>query len=67
MSVADYNDLMAHRGHKIVIAAYGDPPVCVAVECLTCHEVLISHERFEEGGEDSEQSLCHTMEAIKRP
>lgn len=53
MSVANFNDLASHCGHKIVVATYGDPPVCVAVECLTCHEVLVTHERFTEEGGDA--------------
>ena len=39
MSVGNLEELKIHRGHKIVIAVYGqDESVCV--ECETCHEVL---------------------------
>ena len=38
-----YRDLLEHAGHKIVIATYGDPsePHNVAIECVTCSEVLL--------------------------
>jgi hypothetical protein len=39
--------LLAHIGHPIVIATYGDG-WDVTVECEKCNEVLVSSEDFEE-------------------
>ncbi len=49
MGAHSFNDLYAHYGHKVVIAAYGDVRGKVlkrnieniAVECLDCNEVLL--------------------------
>ena len=43
MSINSYNGLLAHRGHKIVVASYGPykNPENVAIECETCNEVLL--------------------------
>ncbi len=48
MSVHDYASLYAHRGHRVVIAEYGDhgqDPDNVAIECVDCNEVLSSYDR----------------------
>lgn len=39
----DFDDLIRHYGHKIVVVRYGDEndPDSVSIECETCHEVLI--------------------------
>jgi hypothetical protein len=36
-----FEDLIKHVGHKLECVYYGTPPVNAAVECLTCHEVLL--------------------------
>ena len=46
MSVANFNDLMQHVGHDIVVVHYGG--VNVATECETCGEVLQDFNRDEE-------------------
>lgn len=48
MSVANYKDLYAHKGHKIAVVVYAG--LNVACECETCNEVLIDfdNERFKE-------------------
>jgi len=45
-----YEDLRGHIGHKIVITPYGatgEPPVDIAIECLTCNCVLLDFEAME--------------------
>ena len=47
MAVAsDKKELMAHLGHKIVIAYYGkkENPSSVCLECETCNSVLLYEE-----------------------
>lgn len=46
MSVSSYQELLAHRGHKIVVVTYGDDDN-VAVECETCCEVLLDFDKDE--------------------
>lgn len=29
-----------HKGHKIEIETYGTPPDDLAIECVTCYEVI---------------------------
>ena len=37
-----FQELLQHLGHDIEVAAYGADPVAnVAVECVTCHVVLV--------------------------
>lgn len=52
-----YHDLLLHRGHEIEVATYGgkvvdgedfDPPWNVAIECMTCGEVLLDFDHPEE-------------------
>lgn len=47
---ADREDVMAHFGHKLEVAYYGDKtdPHSITIECLTCGEVLIDTEEFDE-------------------
>jgi hypothetical protein len=42
-----YAGLLAHAGHRVVIARYGEPddPWNVAVECETCRCVLLDFDR----------------------
>ena len=40
--------LLPHTDHEVEIASYGNPPVNISVECITCSEVLIDFDRFEE-------------------
>ncbi len=47
MAVSNYAELVEHRGHEIEVSAYGPPsgPTNVALECMTCSEVLLDYER----------------------
>lgn len=46
MSVHSFEDLCAHLGHEIEIATYGQAePENVAIECMTCGEVLLDFDR----------------------
>lgn len=40
--------LLAHRGHKLVVASYGDPddPQSVSLECETCGTVVLDAELY---------------------
>ena len=44
MSASTYDELVQHVGHKIKCVQYGDA-VNVAVECHTCHEVLLDFDK----------------------
>jgi len=70
MGAHDFNDLMNHYGHKIVVVVYGkreqygpDPAdtvkeaVNVAIECETCCEVLLDYDREELSAEDAGTKL----------
>lgn len=39
MGAHSFEDLINHIGHDIVCVTYGDPPINVAIECETCHDV----------------------------
>lgn len=41
MGAHEFEELRQHIGHKIECVCYGDPPVNVSVECITCGEVLM--------------------------
>jgi len=49
MAVYKYDDLIAHKGHKIVCVTYGEEknPVNVAIECETCNEVIMDFDKEE--------------------
>ena len=40
--------LLPHTDHEVEIATFGNPLVNISVECITCGEVLIDFDRFEE-------------------
>ena len=45
-----FEDLMEHKGHRIVCQPYGDyyDPVNMSIECETCNCVLVSFDKPEE-------------------
>lgn len=45
--MSDFDELLRHQGHEIVIARYEaeGEAVNVAIECETCYEVLLDYER----------------------
>jgi hypothetical protein len=43
MSAQNYADLRSHVGHEIVVATY-DKDKNVAIECVTCFEVLLDYD-----------------------
>lgn len=45
MSATNFKDLKNHLGHKIERVSYGDPICNVAVECITCGEVLLDYDK----------------------
>ena len=48
MSAQNFNDLIEHYGHEVVVARYTDEKgdaQAVAVECNDCHEVLLDYDR----------------------
>jgi len=46
MAVSNYNELNAHRGHKVQV--YGYYTESVSIECADCYEILVSFENEEE-------------------
>ena len=56
MGAWSYEELRAHIGHKLECVGYGGGlfPVNVAVECLTCHEVLFDYDHSIMGVEDDD-------------
>lgn len=46
MSASSYEDLRVHAGHRIEVVVYGDEDN-VAVECIDCHEVILSFDNDE--------------------
>ncbi len=50
MSVNSYKELKAHKGHKIVVATYGDNKrkdnLSASIECEDCNEVLLSFDNI---------------------
>ena len=50
MSAQNFNDLIEHYGHEVVVARYTTivgTVQAVAVECNDCHEVLFDYDREE--------------------
>ena len=49
MSCDNYNELKSHLGHNVKIVWYGDKkdPANVAIECHTCHVVLLDFDKEE--------------------
>lgn len=43
----NYHNLSRHIGHTIGLATYGPEtiPVNIAIECETCHEVIVDRDR----------------------
>lgn len=48
MSVTTFEDLLDHVGHEFECVTYGEEPVNVALECVTCGEVMIDFDKEEE-------------------
>lgn len=46
MSASSYTDLAAHAGHHVAVVIYAQENA--AVECETCHEVLVDFARASE-------------------
>jgi hypothetical protein len=47
MAASSYADLCRHVGHEINCVRYGDD-VNVAVECETCHEIILTFDKEED-------------------
>ena len=52
MAVHNFSDLYQHFGHKVVVITYGGSgnvsPLCVAIECEDCYEVLVDFDRSDD-------------------
>lgn len=44
MSVTNYQELLQHKGHRVVCVTYGASDENVSVECETCSEVLLDYD-----------------------
>lgn len=51
MSASNFSELRVHAGHRIEVVVYGDEEN-VSIECLDCHEVILS---FDSDEADDEQ------------
>lgn len=51
MAASNYKDLCRHVGHEISCVRYGDD-VNVAVECETCHEIILTFDKEKEESEE---------------
>ena len=51
MSTNTYEELMRHIGHEIETITYGNLDN-VAIECVTCYEVLMDYDKPEEGNNE---------------
>lgn len=47
MGVHNFEDLIRHFGHELECVTYGEPPENVAIECITCGEVLVDYDRVQ--------------------
>ena len=45
MATHNFKELKRHLGHDIVCVSYGKPINNVAIECETCNEVLLDHDK----------------------
>ena len=53
MSVSEYAGLRHHVGHVIECVTYGPNGENVALECLTCDEVLLDYDKNEDDANES--------------
>lgn len=61
MGVSNFDDLRIHRGHTIKVVTYGNPdPRNVAIECISCSEVLVS---FDKEWKDKFCYFCNVAES----
>ena len=65
MGAHSYDDLKNHIGHEVVCVAYGageneQSPANVAVECETCHEVLLDFDKHDYGAVETHNSVFIT-------
>ena len=56
-----YERLLSHVGHEVVVAYYGEmpEPANVAIECETCHEVIVDQDREVEEEKPDEQLAAY--------
>ena len=48
--MSNYDKVLSHLGHEIEVASYGDNEN-VAIECLTCMEVIVDYNQPEKENE----------------
>lgn len=59
MSVANYEELRRHIGHRVVVVCYGEEgqdPHNVAIECEDCNEVLLDYDHPDIAEEEDDES-----------
>jgi len=64
-----FHDLAKHVGHNIHVTTYGDGyPENIAVECLTCNEILVDFDRPTNVPKDEDERLeCDTTKHKEEP
>jgi len=70
MGCNNYEDLLRHKGHKIVCVSYGDDNN-VAIECESCNEVLMDFDKEKDTcqygnitiSRESIEKLCRELES----
>lgn len=55
MSAQTYPDLLVHLGHDTEIVSYGFDDENLAIECVTCSEVLLDFDKPDEYWSDTEE------------
>lgn len=58
MSVNSYTELLEHVNHEIECVAYGDD-ANVAIECVTCGEVLVDYDQPATTDPEASDFLSH--------
>lgn len=41
-----WDSLFEHKGHRVEIVTYGNPPVDVCLECLDCNAIILDAEIY---------------------
>ena len=54
MTMSNFDRVLSHLGHELEVAVYGDN-VNVAIECLTCMEVVVDYNQEDEESEGEEE------------
>lgn len=52
--MSNFDRVLSHFGHELEVAVYGDNEN-VAIECLTCMEVVVDYNQEDDDEQDDEQ------------